>query len=1669
MRRFLGRTKKTLAGLLAVLMVITSLPSGAYAYEASDNDSVIEETANTESIYNDAEVTTNNLPKDVTDNDITDNDVSAGDVSNGEDPVPPKPQRKVTVSLDISCNDSSYIDGKLKTVKVREFTIIAGEKSEIEDHVLNYDPNGMSVEITPDNYIEILGLGFNTNIGNDKDILFFRVTEGKNDPRYTTMYSGIELGSFNEDSSVLVEYMPIKTYGDTLSFVADAEPEKISFNISGEQISWYDGVFVAHKGASNVTMELFPVYGKTLKAYGLTGAISYSIGSSDPVSLNSAKILDGGDGISFSVPTEILAKGAFEGMTFTVGFEPQGVRDREIEIIQPLDYADTCISVDGKKLKTINDCGDVYLCNNSVVSVEPDKTAKVTVTPRDGYELVETYVIKQIDVDANCNEFRYSYGGYDDAKLLKWLGTEEAKDLVKVYRPNKDGIITCEIKADDFYYICNKIKPLRHLTVDDMTVGNSKKVAVAYNRSVYIEVRGDRSTYENVYDWDIKATIPGENGPSEITSGIDIPKSGNCRIEFNGNEYQGQEVTVTFTTKEKKAGTDEPVETLTVILSVETPITLQDISFEKDANVTLDVGTETEVKLVTGADFFTSGLRDRIGVKIDGEYGATDYLKASISFDPVDKTATVTVRSYVKNNNSVLKGSSSSTVSDLLESKDLVIKLIDKANDDNLISSAPLDLVDTKIKEANLSSITLTADSNSLTFDFSKVPEASKQGGFDKTTDGLYYLVDVSTGESEDNKSDQLINSFTAVVPASEKSFTKVLTNSLDSVENKAITYSARVRLILTDNSESVYSYTYAGISSSKDEVRRTATTVPNDLYAKSISFKENKKAKLVSSSAEVKLGSVSYSGDKKAVNKVAKIEVTTLNGEVLFTSAGDPEIIWEKNNDIFLNAYEAYEAGLSIGKFKINVYALQPKGAEVKATATLTLSQGIMSLRLKAPDVAYKKAGKDLKIKTEVMVYPSDKKNNKLSKSVKYCFVEPKQTQIISSYDAYDFEDNYEIVDYGKDITLKNGVITVSKKYAIQGDKQIIYVCAMPTDCENNVACNYDVAQIVITSEDLSIDSVYIKTKNGTINLREGESYYSSEVCGNIYAKSGVGQLGPDSISCKYTGLKEYKPDLENTPYRMSLSSMSDTMIYAPAIAKKASVKVSSKYGSGSKTINLSVKSDENLDFDLLDSEGKSFIKDTMVRRSDSGAYIIENSTVNEALTLIVQGAHESLIDHEVKAEGGKLTRKSSGLYQMFRSSSMPRSSSNSKTTSTFGTVYTVDLKDDVTLLKITDKTEKDENGKDKQILVYIINKTLLTDKSASKTTVTASNEYVSAYNTATGKVTKKDNKGNIFSRLYYKNPEDYNNYGSVNKVTYTVEIDGDVAAGQKVLISVGDSEVLSRLFTYINIGSGSGGLLPFDPVLPFNPGSGSGGLIPLNPGSGSGSAFVITNTAPQKRFLVTLDENGQFTIDYSNYEYGNGSILSAIIPFPLSSQKYFFDIPEGNYSFTVTPVTNDSSLSDAEAIAKTATVKFSAKPASEGKVKLSKTTFNKFVTTARFNFGTVNNVAVVTDDKGKVASVALMTAEWTTECRGMNVNGKINKFGEAFYVYGYSGVATLICCEDPATLDESYKKDHSKGMSGYVEYTWRSIDGSTKTGCEKITVKPVKGGDIIAIDDGE
>ena len=104
-------------------------------------------------------------------------------------------------------------------------------------------------------------------------------------------------------------------------------------------------------------------------------------------------------------------------------------------------------------------------------------------------------------------------------------------------------------------------------------------------------------------------------------------------------------------------------------------------------------------------------------------------------------------------------------------------------------------------------------------------------------------------------------------------------------------------------------------------------------------------------------------------------------------------------------------------------------------------------------------------------------------------------------------------------------------------------------------------------------------------------------------------------------------------------------------------------------------------------------------------------------------------------------------------------------------------------------------------------------------------------------------------------------------------------------------------------------------------------------------------------------------------------------------------------------------------------------------------------------------------TDDKGKVAFVDLTT----TECRGMNVNGKINKFGEAFYVYGYSGVATLICCEDPATLDESYKKDHSKGMSGYVEYTWRSIDGSTKTGCEKITVKPVKGGDIIAIDKGE
>ena len=177
---------------------------------------------------------------------------------------------------------------------------------------------------------------------------------------------------------------------------------------------------------------------------------------------------------------------------------------------------------------------------------------------------------------------------------------------------------------------------------------------------------------------------------------------------------------------------------------------------------------------------------------------------------------------------------------------------------------------------------------------------------------------------------------------------------------------------------------------------------------------------------------------------------------------------------------------------------------------------------------------------------------------------------------------------------------------------------------------------------------------------------------------------------------------------------------------------------------------------------------------------------------------------------------------------------------------------------------------------------------------------------------------------------------------------------------------------------------------------------------------------------YKVPLDEQGQFVVDYAL----DGS----------------FDIPKGTYSFTVTPVDDEGN-----AIAKTATVKVSAAPAPKAKVAVSATKFSKFASEAPISFKTMNNI--VWWDESDTKTNVETSAEFETATKGINTAGKINDFATAFAISSEK----LTCIATPA--------DPDKANSGWVEYTWTNLDGTTGSASVKVTVSPESKGKIVPV----
>ncbi len=274
---------------------------------------------------------------------------------------------------------------------------------------------------------------------------------------------------------------------------------------------------------------------------------------------------------------------------------------------------------------------------------------------------------------------------------------------------------------------------------------------------------------------------------------------------------------------------------------------------------------------------------------------------------------------------------------------------------------------------------------------------------------------------------------------------------------------------------------------------------------------------------------------------------------------------------------------------------------------------------------------------------------------------------------------------------------------------------------------------------------------------------------------------------------------------------------------------------------------------------------------------------------------------------------------------------------------------------------------------------------------TVTASNRYDASYKSKKGRYIEKDNKGKIFNLLYFDQDE-YAAAGSYNRVTYTVK-----NASGSVRISTGD-HMLNEIFV-------------------------------------NTAGFVKGEACGEYNVELT---NGKFVVDYYGYDYND--------------EGRGFYIPEGTYSFTVTPI-DENGL----ATAKGKTVKVRAKAAPKAKVSMKTTKFKKFVSQADIGFKTMKNIVFndQLDEEGNVLATET-SAAYTGELLGVNVKGRINNFKKIFATTGDTGGEDnkLTCIEDPG--------NEAKGTSGWIRYSWTNLDGSAGYAWTKVTVKPPKKGVI-------
>ena len=854
----------------------------------------------------------------------------------------------------------------------------------------------------------------------------------------------------------------------------------------------------------------------------------------------------------------------------------------------------------------------------------------------------------------------------------------------------------------------------------------------------------------------------------------------------------------------------------------------------------------------------------------------------------------------------------------------------------------------TDISKENLGEFTADATNDTISLNFAKIPFGGE--GYDKSLDNLYYLVNVEgTNVPTDAGVKQKVENI--LVPATEAGYEVNLAKDDKSYETKEYTYKVKVQLVqTTPKADGTYDDTLASNTAlSTAFAEKDVTTKPSGPFATKLVFiKNNDKnfSKIFSTMGDVVLGTVSFPDiDSKtpvAVKRLEKVEVTDKSGNVIFNTKDHPDVIKVRTDDnaIIFNPHNAEVAlnttpGSDVriaGSYSVVAYAVEPKGVDVSVKAPLKIEQGIKGLTVSAPQRVYKAPGKAVSIKATVSYMPDHN---------------PLPTKKVEWSLAKDAAGKEPFVLDG--ITMKNGTVNIKNTVAIPVDGLTFYICA--------TAADYPAHSGMISATPVQIHSQAQAPKFITIGdtmLIGGKSYITGELIGDLHAYD------------------ENNQEIEATFKVSGIQYNELTGAYADKIVKKASVTATSSDGSKFSTkVEFSVVSDQYLAPKLYGNGGYendilTFLEETETEYRYTAT---NNYPAGRVMSLIVSGKNGGVIDHTLKTDGGVKKVKSWNAN--------------------YGTFYTLDAVKPIGTVTIVDNS----NGKKETKIT--INNTLITASKTAAPKITATNMYDTGYDAKKG-VIKKDNKGNIFNFMDYKDLGTYQLAGNYNKVTYKL-MNGKSLLTGKVLIST-DDFYLDRIFK-------ENEKYKYDDLTQY-----------------------LYDTGRSKEYTTTL-KNGEFTIEYI-YEDGK------------------LNIPAGNYSFTVTPI-DDKGV----ATAKSATFKFKAAAAPKAKVSPVTTSFKNFKDTADFGGFKVQNIVF-----SKVYDEEVSTAKFTGNLRGINTKGKISRFATVFSTTAELKVGWLTCVKKPEQEDYD-GGDVNKGMTGYVEFSWTNLDGTTGTALTKISVKPKKG----------